>query len=236
MSPGYYEQGLAAERLQRCYELAPPRTRQYLEGELAHVVGHVHPDDIVLELGCGYGRILPALCRKARLVVGIDSSRPSIELGRKLLAPVSNCRLFEMNAIDLRFPDGFFDIVVCIQNGISAFHVDQLTLIREAARVTRKGGRALFSTYSGRFWEHRLEWFRLQAEAGLVGPIDWSRTRDGTIVCTDGFTATTVGPERFCELAAATNLDATVVEVDESSLFCEFTHSGTGSAAKVRNE
>jgi cyclopropane fatty-acyl-phospholipid synthase-like methyltransferase len=57
-----------------CYALAPPRVRQYLEAETDHVLAMIHPGDIVLELGCGYGRILPLLARKARFVIGITCS------------------------------------------------------------------------------------------------------------------------------------------------------------------
>lgn len=218
---GYYEEGLAAERLQRVYEIAPRRTRQYLAAELAHVLELIEPEDVVIELGCGYGRILHPLAGRARLVIGIDTSRPSIERGRRMLAGIPNCRLFEMDALHLTFPDRFFDKVVCIQNGISAFHVDQKALIREAVRVTRKGGLAVFSSYSGRFWEHRLEWFRLQSEAGLIGEIDWARTRDGVLACKDGFSASTVGPDDFLRLTADLGARVRIVEVDESSLFCE---------------
>ncbi|MBM3294057.1 MAG: hypothetical protein FJY82_05975 [Candidatus Aminicenantes bacterium] len=84
-------------------------------------------------------------------------------------------------------------------------------------------GRLLFSSYSEKFWPHRLEWFRRQAEAGLLGEIDESRTGDGTIVCKDGFTATTFGPERFLALARLFPVEARIVEIDESSLFCEMT-------------
>jgi 2-polyprenyl-6-hydroxyphenyl methylase/3-demethylubiquinone-9 3-methyltransferase len=128
-----------------------------------------------------------------------------------------------MDAVRLGFLDGAFDRVVCIQNGISAFHVDARALVRESLRVTRPGGIALFSSYSDAFWEHRLEWFVLQAEAGLVGEIDWERTRDGTIACTDGFTATTVGARRFAALAEELGVSARIVEIDSSSVFCEIT-------------
>ena len=53
------------------------------------------------------------------------------------------------------------------------------------------GGRALFSSYSPKFWEHRLSWFREQADKGLLGAIDEEKTRDGLIVCRDGFVART---------------------------------------------
>jgi len=113
-----------------------------------------------------------------------------------------------------------FDIVVCIQNGISAFHADQKTIFMEALRVCRPGGTVLFSTYAEKFWPHRLEWFRLQAEAGLLGEIDEENTAAGIIVCKDGFTAGTVGPEEFRRLAAGLPATVTLTEVDGSSLFC----------------
>jgi 2-polyprenyl-6-hydroxyphenyl methylase/3-demethylubiquinone-9 3-methyltransferase len=219
----YYCRALAGERLRRVYDVASPRVRQYLDAELGHVVAHLGPEDVVLELGCGYGRVLPALAAGCQLVIGIDTSRPSIELGRRLLAGVANCRLFEMNALDLSFPDGFFDRVVCIQNGISAFHVDQGRLLREALRVTRPGGRALFSSYAAAFWPHRLDWFRLQAQAGLIGELDEAKTRDGVIVCRDGFTASTVSPGQFRAIAEGLCSEVRVTAVDDSSLFCELT-------------
>jgi len=45
-----------------------------------------------------------------------------------------------------------------------------------------------------------------------------------------------VGPRRFRELAAALNLNATIVEVDESGLFCELTHRGPESTVEGGNE
>jgi 2-polyprenyl-6-hydroxyphenyl methylase/3-demethylubiquinone-9 3-methyltransferase len=126
-----------------------------------------------------------------------------------------------MDAARLGFQDRAFDCVVCIQNGISAFHVDKQVLISESVRVTRPGGNVLFSSYSDKFWKHRLEWFERQSEAGLLGEIDYENTKDGVIVCKDGFTATTVRGEDFLSLTARLNASVRIVEVDESSLFCE---------------
>ena len=182
----YYEDKLSAERLKRCYEIASPRIRQYLKAEIAYVLKKIHPSDIVLELGCGYGRILPALAQRAGTVIGIDTSLASLILASKMRANISNCRLMNMNAVQLAFNDRVFDCVVCIQNGISAFHLDQRDLVRESARVAKPGGRVLFSSYSDKFWEERLKWFEMQSEAGLLGEIDYERTRSGVIVCKDG--------------------------------------------------
>jgi SAM-dependent methyltransferase len=217
----YYAQRLSAERLRQCYGIAPPRVRQYLQAEIDYVADRIRPGDVVLELGCGYGRVLEPLADKAALIVGIDTSRPSLELAQELLGHVSNCRLVRMDAAALGFRDGLFDVVACVQNGISALKVDQRTLLAEAIRVTRPGGRVFFSSYAERFWEQRLEWFRLQADHGLLGAIDWAATGHGTIVCQDGFKATTVAPAEFRSLTSGFNVRVSIDEVDESSTFCE---------------
>jgi SAM-dependent methyltransferase len=227
----YYADKLSAERLKRCYDIAPPRVQQYLKAELEYVLEKVRPGDTILELGCGYGRILPELAGKAHTVIGIDTSLASLHLGREQLLGLSNCHLLNMDAIQLGFCDHIFDRVICIQNGISAFHVNQRDLVCESIRVTKRGGTILISSYADKFWTDRLEWFRLQSEAGLLGEIDDEKTGNGMIVCKDGFTATTVRPNEFLSLVAEFDVDARVVEVDESSLFCEITPRQTGPSS-----
>ncbi len=217
----YYTQQLSAERLRRCYEIAPPRVRQYLDAEIEFVLSRIKPANIVLELGCGYGRVLKQLVERAKTVVGIDTSLMSLHFATEFIGKSSPCYLSAMDAIHLGFHDQTFDMVICIQNGISAFKVDQWKLIEEAIRVTRTGGTALFSSYSDHFWEHRLDWFRLQAKYGLIGEIDEVATGNGTIVCKDGFRATTIGPHVFFYLTSALGVKPVITEVDKSSVFCE---------------
>jgi len=219
--PGYYVDHLAGWRLRRCYELAPPRVQQYLAAELQHVLARIRATDTVLELGCGYGRVLERLAPRARAVVGVDTSAASLELAHEMLRDRPNCRLVRMDAATLAFQDAVFDMVVCIQNGISAFKIDPRRLLAEAVRVTRPGGRVLCSSYSPKFWPHRLGWFQLQAAEGLIGELDPTATRAGVIVCQDGFRATTLAPDDFLALAAGLGLAARIDEVDESSVFCE---------------
>lgn len=218
---GYYADKLSAWQLKRCYEIAPPRVQQYLEAEVNHVLRKICAGDIVLELGCGYGRVVQRLALKARWVFGIDTSLASLLLGKKMLSGISNIQLLQMDALQLAFRDKVFDRVVCIQNGISAFHVNQHDLIRESIRVAKPGGTVLFSSYSHKFWEDRLAWFVLQSEAGLLGQIDHEKSRDGIIVCQDGFVASTMRPDHFRSLTEDLNVHVRIVEVDESSLFCE---------------
>jgi SAM-dependent methyltransferase len=218
---GYYDNTLAAERLKLVYDLASPRIRQYLKAEMAHVISHLNACDLVLELGCGYGRVLARLSPFVATAVGIDTSLASLTYGRRSHIAPDDCLLVCADAVHLPFPDGTFDCVVCIQNGISAFDVNRLALVRESLRVTKHGGKALFSSYTEQFWPHRLEWFEAQSKAGLVGPIDYSKTGNGVIVCADGFIAHTVGFDEFLSVALQMGIGPLIREIDKSSLFCE---------------
>jgi len=195
--------------------------KQYLDAEIEFVLQYVHPTDNVLELGCGYGRVLGKLAAKASLAVGIDTSHESLRMAQRAVS--ASYLIAEMNAVATGFRDGVFDIVVCIQNGISAFHVDQRRLIDEAIRIVRPGGTVFFSSYADSFWDDRLHWFEMQSKQGLLGAIDHQATGNGVIVCSDGFRATTVGPDQFRELTYGLEADMRLEEVDRSSLFCILT-------------
>ena len=216
----YYSESLAAERLQQVYRIASPRIRQYLDAEIDFVLDRIGANDRILELGCGYGRVLARLTAATNRVYGIDTSLASLQYaGRKAVA--GPFQLAVMNAVQTGFQSNCFDLTVCIQNGISAFKVDQRTLMKEAVRITRSGGRVLFSSYAAAFWPHRLDWFHAQAACGLIGEIDEVATGNGVIVCRDGFKATTIGPDDFRTLTADVGLSASITTVDNSSVFCD---------------
>ncbi|NQU67908.1 MAG: class I SAM-dependent methyltransferase [Candidatus Marinimicrobia bacterium] len=216
----YYSDNLSAERLEKCYEIAPPRIRQYLKAEIDYIRSVIPPTSRVLELGCGYGRIFKDLAHHCELLAGIDISIENLKLAKSRLSRYQNIFFCEMNAVELGFKDNSFDVVLCIQNGLSAFHENPLTLMQEAIRVTRPGGFALFSGYSDKFWDARLEWFIRQSEHGLLGEIDHNATGNGEIVCKDGFRATTFRPDDFTRLAVQLGVTPTITEVDDSCLFC----------------
>ena len=216
----YYSEKLSSNRLKQCYDIAPKRVQQYLACEIEFILDNISLDYNVLELGCGYGRIIKELLPKAKTVFGIDSSFQSLQMAKDILGKRSNCHLLNMNALNLGFANDSFDLAVCVQNGLSAFKVDQRELISEVLRVTKPAGTALFSSYSAKFWDHRLEWFKIQSDHGLIGEIDFTRTTDGIIVCKDGFKATTISRNDFIALTSYIDATIRITEVDESSLFC----------------
>ncbi len=218
MTKSYYAQKLNAQRLRRAYEIAGARVRQYLQAEIDHLAGFVKPGDRILELGCGYGRVLAPLSGIAGKGWGIDNSDANVQLA---LDENPELDIRVMDAAHLTFSKGTFDLVFGVQNFISACKVPPEQLLAESLRVIRPGGHLLLSSYAAQFWTHRMEWFRRQAEEGLIGAIDEDASKNGVIVGLDGFKATTFSPDAFKDLTASMGITATIKTVDESSVFCE---------------
>jgi len=217
---GHYETSLSALKLKKGYDIAPSRVKQYLQAEIDFVLKKISRKDVVLDLGCGYGRLIPYLSKKAKYIHGIDSSVPVLILAKEFLKNNQHHFLQHMDAVKLSFSANTMDVVLCLQNGISAFNSDQRVLIKEAVRVTKPGGIAVFSTYSEKFFEHRLKWAELQFKAGLVGEIDHEKCKNGIIICKDGVSASAISPKKFLELTRwLRGIKVIVKEVDDSCLF-----------------
>lgn len=215
----YYSEKLNANSLAEVYDTQIPRVSQYLKSEIDFVVSRIKGSKNALELGCGYGRIMKELAPYVESMVGIDISANSIDLAEKYLSNNPNCRALQMDAMDIKLSDRF-DAVLCLQNGLSAISAgDPLALMLRCLNLLAPGGKAYFSTYSPKFWDHRIAWFREQSDKGLLGRIDENLTKDGEIVCVDGFRATTFDEEDLVEMARKTGSPYELIEVDRSSLF-----------------
>jgi len=99
----------------------------------------------VLDIGVGGGRTVGLLGPRARSYVGLDISAEMLDLARERF-PDADLR--EGDAVDLAgIPDGAFDLVVFSYNGLDALdHTARGSALRSMARVTRPGGRVLFSS------------------------------------------------------------------------------------------
>jgi 2-polyprenyl-6-hydroxyphenyl methylase/3-demethylubiquinone-9 3-methyltransferase len=218
MKENYYSESLNAARLFDVYQTRIDRVKQYLEAEIEFVKRDLAGKERVLELGAGYGRIMKELAPFAASVVGVDFAEDSVRFGAEYLASFGNCRLHASDAHRIDF-DAEFDVVLCLQNGLSAMKGDPWNLVERSLKALVPGGKAYFSTYSSKFWDYRLEWFKEQSDKGLLGEIDWDNTKDGWIICRDGFKATTFSEKDLDTFGKMTGLPYRLEEVDESSLF-----------------
>jgi len=126
-----------------------------------HAVSMINQSDgRVLEVGVGTGLSLPDYKRHLE-VVGIDLSPDMLEKARERVADEGLDHvtgLHEMDASDLKFPDGSFDTVVAMY--VMTVVPEPEAVMRELSRVTKPGGEVLlvnhFSQREGvRGWVER---------------------------------------------------------------------------------
>lgn len=213
----YYAEKLNSKKLFQAYDTQIPRIKQYLQAEIDFVKGNLSNTQSVLELGAGYGRIIRELAPYCRFIVGIDISLESVELGKEYLKDYPNASIVAMDVHQIKFPKPF-DVILCLQNGLSAMRADS-TVIHKILDKVAPGGTAYFSSYSTRFWDFRLKWFEEQASKGLLGKIDYTKTKNGVIICKGGFKATIHSSEDLEKIGEELGYPYQVQEVDESSVF-----------------
>lgn len=116
--------------------------------------------DEVLELGCGFGRSLPVLCRAARHVTAVDISKEMIRAARESCEE-KNASFHVSPSEALPFADDSFDAVVCF----AAFDaMYQSEALREMNRVSRLGARVLITGKNDDYFDDDSA--ALAAEAG----------------------------------------------------------------------
>jgi phosphatidylethanolamine/phosphatidyl-N-methylethanolamine N-methyltransferase len=103
----------------------------------------IQPGERVLEVGVGTGINL-SLYPKHCTVTGIDFSGLMLEKARERAARkgIRNMRLLQMDAGDLKFADGSFDIVYAPY--LISVVPDPVKVAQEMHRVCRAGGRVIF--------------------------------------------------------------------------------------------
>ena len=140
MKENYYSKSLNASRLLDVYQTGIDRVRRYLEAEIEFVKRHLDGVERVLELGAGYGRIMRELAPFAASIVGVEFSKDSVLFGNEYLAPFHNCSFQTLDAHLIDF-DSEFDVVLCLQNGLSAMKGDPRNLVERSIRALARGGK-----------------------------------------------------------------------------------------------
>ncbi|MEM6848795.1 MAG: class I SAM-dependent methyltransferase [Pseudomonadota bacterium] len=98
-----------------------------------------------LEAGVGSGSALSLYTHSVSLV-GVDLSHDMLRIARKRAAVMPNVEaIIEMDLMQLAFPDGHFDGVICMFT-ITAVP-DPRAVMEELARVTRPGGTVMIASH-----------------------------------------------------------------------------------------
>jgi SAM-dependent methyltransferase/catechol 2,3-dioxygenase-like lactoylglutathione lyase family enzyme len=123
---------------------------------------------MLLEVGVGSGRLLPALWARGWTVSGVDPAPGMVQIARTR-TPAAAERLTVARAEELPFADASFDVVVAI--GVLEY-TDLNRSLGELARVLRPGGRAVIGLRNGaapvRSWQRAVIHPVARAAKGVV--------------------------------------------------------------------
>jgi ubiquinone/menaquinone biosynthesis C-methylase UbiE len=145
MSDGHWQlEGSAAELYQRY--LVPGITSKWAE-DLVHRA-QLRASENVLDVACGTGVVARIAAKKAASghVTGLDLNPGMLAVARGVLSEGRRVNWIEGSALDLPFPSGCFNAVLC-QLGLQ-FFPDKPKALREMRRVVREPGRVAVSVYS----------------------------------------------------------------------------------------
>lgn len=117
---------------------------------MKYIEMYLTPGMRILEIGAATGRYSHALARQGYEVDAVELIQHNIDIFRERTQPGEKVTIRQGNAKDLtEFADEIFDIVLLLGPMYHLFTVEeQMQALREAVRVTKKGG-ILFAAYCG---------------------------------------------------------------------------------------
>ena len=156
----------------------------------------LQPDDELLDIGCGSGRLFVEHAGHVRYVAGLDASELQIEMARRILAEriaAGTAEIVLGDAAALPWEDGRFSAVTSID--AMKFVLDPPGVLAEMHRVLRPGGRVVITMGDN-------------AKA-LAGQADKSDTRDAWGV----WRWTDADAQRLVEEAGFSDVNVSVLPV-----------------------
>ena len=102
----------------------------------------ITPNDVVLEIGCGTGRVGATLAKLSREWIGSDISGNMLSYARENLKNFNNVRFEELSGCNLKpFPNNSIDKVYCTAVFMHLDSWDRFRYVQEAFRVIKPGGK-----------------------------------------------------------------------------------------------
>ena len=128
------------------------RTRAFIPDDIRDLGKYVFPGEKILDLGCANGRFYEVLEDKNTDYYGVDNCEKLIEIAKRKY-PKAKFQFAE--AINLPFPNNFFDKVYCI----SVFHHIpspelRIKFLEEVKRVLKPEGLLVLRVWD--FWKRKI--------------------------------------------------------------------------------
>ncbi len=128
-------------------EGAPVLMQEFFQGDIDFVREALPKRKQVLEVGCGFGRLLKEISPVSDQVTGIDFSQTQVDKAREGLKGCKNVTVELMDASELTFPDNTFDVVVCLNNSLGNMPGIERRVAENMVRVVKSGGTIAIRVY-----------------------------------------------------------------------------------------
>ncbi len=144
---GYWEQVLRAPT---------SAYKKLFEAEKEYLHERIKADMKVLDIGCGDGRNMRSILEKTKFVTGVDNDQKAVEGTRKHFSEAPTVKVVLGDASALPFEDGSFDIVTLLMILVN-LDKQKVKALTEAARVLKKDGLIILSTFAETAFDERME-------------------------------------------------------------------------------
>ena len=152
-----------AEFISRVYAETPLVIQKFFRQESGMLQKSLAGARRVLEVGCGFGRVLEWVPAEVNYA-GIDISRHYVEEA-KSRNPRGDWICGD--ATSLPFQGGRFDAVFCVQNTLGNMEGIEEKVLSEMRRVCRPRGKVILSVYSEDSFETRRLWYDRLVDIGI---------------------------------------------------------------------
>lgn len=154
----------------------PEGYKKAFDKEEEFLLENVPKDTIVLDVGCGFGRVIKLLAPQAKKIIGIDNDKKAIEDAKEYLKEFDNVEIFFEDAEKMHFEDKSFDVVLCVGATPVNFGETKKQIYSEIRRILKDKGLFLTSVYNEDALEDRLITYRNYYEG------DFKIKKNGTVI------------------------------------------------------
>jgi len=163
--------------------LLPEKLKEYLLTEEEKIIQYCqenHPD-LVLEAGCGRGRIIKAITPHCKKIIGIDYSPTMAMFCSERFKGNSNIKIYEEDISQTHFQDTYFNLEILAFNTLGNTDTNKESVLLELKRVLRPQGSLLVSVYSEKARDIQYDTYQKLSLNILREENDRIYTREGLV-------------------------------------------------------
>lgn len=137
-----------------------PAYQELFDAEKEYLNTHIEPNSFVLDIGCGEGRNMQSILQKTQNVYGIDNDQKAVEDAKKKFEKIDTVKVVSASADKLPFEDETFDTVTFLMI-LPNLENNKDSSIGESARVLKKGGKLILSTFAETAFDERMKIYKM---------------------------------------------------------------------------